>query len=74
LTELKIIDGFYHRIFKGKHGLYGIETIKVEKGKIVDTEQLSPNYPTVTMAQFGKRAMAEAHDLYSKVKMEVAKG
>jgi len=54
--------------------LYGIETVKIEKGKVVDVEQMSPNYPTVTMAMFGKRAMAEAHDMYAKIKMEVAKG
>jgi len=74
LTEPKTIDGYFHRIFKGNHGLYGIETVKIEKGKVVDVEQMSPNYPTVTMAMFGKRAMAEAHDMYAKIKMEVAKG
>lgn len=74
MKEAKLTDGFYHRIFKGKHGLYGIETIKVDKGKVTSVEEMSPNYPTIAMAQFGKRAMAEAHEQYSASKMEVAKG
>lgn len=66
-------DGVYHRIFKAPHGLYGVESVTIEKGKVVDVESMSPNYPTVTMAMFGKRAMAEAHNLYDKMKMAVAK-
>jgi hypothetical protein len=73
MKDLKL-DGYYHRIFKGNHGLYGVETVKLEKGKVVEIEEMSPNYPTVAMAMFGKRAMAEAHDMYSKSKMLVAKG
>lgn len=72
MKDLKL-DGTFHRIFKGKHGLYGIETVRLEKGKVVEVEEQSPNYPTVAMAMFGKRAMAEAHDMYSKKTMEVAK-
>lgn len=73
MKEPKVTDGYFHRIFKGNHGLYGIETVKIEKGKVVEVEEQSPNYPTVAMAMFGKRAMAEAHSLYSKVKMQVLK-
>jgi hypothetical protein len=67
------VDGTFHRITKAPHGLYGVETVKIEKGKVVETETMNANYPTVTMAMFGKRAMAEAHNLYDKHKMEVAK-
>jgi len=57
----------YHRVFKTKEGLYGVETVTVAKGKVTETVELvSPNYPTVTMAKFGKQAFAEAHDLYDR--------
>lgn len=72
MRDLKL-DGTFHRIFKGKHGLYGIETVTVEKGKVTTVEEVSPNYPTIAMAMFGKRAMAEAHDVYDKKTMEVMK-
>lgn len=70
MKDLKL-DGRFHRIVKAPHGLYGLETITVEKGKVVNVEEISPNYPTVTMAKFGKAAMAEAHGV--EPRMEVAK-
>lgn len=62
MSNLKL-SGNYHRIFRGEHGLYGVETVTLKDGKVINVEVMSPNYPTVTMAKFGKRAMAEAHEL-----------
>ena len=58
------VSGTFHRIVKVTGGLYGIESVVLEKGKVVNTSEVSPNYPTVTMAKFGKQAFAEAHNDY----------
>lgn len=56
----KDINGTFHRIYRVKGGLYGIETITVAKGKVTEYEMKEENYPTVTMAKFTKGCFAEA--------------
>ena len=60
----KDLSGRFHRIVRVSGGLYGIETVVVEKGKIVSTEVIDENYPTVTLAKFGRNAFAEAQTHY----------
>lgn len=60
----KDLSGKFHRIIRVAGGLYGIESVTVEKGKIVSTEWIDENYPTVTLAKFGRNAFAESQAHY----------
>lgn len=60
----KDLSGKFHRIVRVSGGLYAIETVVVEKGKIVSSEWIDENYPTVTLAKFGRNAFAESQAHY----------
>lgn len=60
----KDLSGRFHRVVRVAGGLYGIETIVVEKGKVVSQEWSDENYPTVTLAKFGRNAFAESQAEY----------
>ena len=64
MKETKNISGTFHRLFRGEMGLFGIETIVVDKGKVISQSEISPNYPTIAIAKFSKQAMNEAHNSY----------
>jgi hypothetical protein len=66
-------SGVFHRITRVSGGLYGVETVVLEKGKIVSTSEVSPNYPTVTLAKFGKQAFAEAHAEFDRASEQLSK-
>jgi hypothetical protein len=69
---MKELSGTFHRIYRVKGGLYGIETITVSKGKVTDSVIAEENYPTVTMAKFNKVCFAEAQDKFDKDSQEVS--
>ena len=66
MKDNKDLNGRYHRIVKEKGGNYGIETVVIEKGKVTSTEFIEPNYPTITLSKFGKKAFEEASEKYDK--------
>lgn len=66
-------SGTFHRITRESGGLYGVETVVLEKGKVVSTTEISPNYPTVTLAKFGKQAFAEAHAAFDAASEKLSK-
>lgn len=66
MKDNKEISGKFHRIYREKGGNYGIETLLVEKGKITSVEDIEPNYPTITLAKFGKKSFEEANEQYDK--------
>jgi hypothetical protein len=66
MKDTKETKGRFHRIYREKGGNYGIETLVVEKGKIVEVENIEPNYPTITLAKFGKKSFEEANETYDK--------
>ena len=71
--NIKELSGTFHRIYRVKGGLYGVETITVEKGKVTELNRDEENYPPVTMAKFNKRAFSEAQitfDANSQVTQE----
>ena len=66
MKDKKEISGRFHRVTRVKGGTYGIETVVLEKGKIIGTEEVEPNYPSVTLAKFGKQAFMEAQNLFDE--------
>jgi hypothetical protein len=66
MKKSKERSGRFHRIYREKGGNYGVETLVVENGKVVDVEDIEPNYPTITLAKFGKKAFEEANAQYDK--------
>lgn len=66
-------SGTFHRITRAQGGLYGIETVVLERGKVVSTSEVSPNYPTVTLAKFGKQCFAEAHAEFDAASEKLSK-
>jgi hypothetical protein len=68
---MKELNGTFHRIYRVKGGLYGIETITVAKGKVTETVKQEENYPTVTMAKFNKVCFAEAQNAFDTESQEV---
>lgn len=63
---MKELEGTFHRVYRVKGGLYGIETITVAKGKVTESVVTDANYPTVTMAKFNKVVFAEAQFDFDK--------
>lgn len=66
MKDKKELTGRYHRLFRVGTGDFGIETVVVENGKIVSNEEVDANYPTITVAMFGKKAVQEAMAAYDK--------
>jgi len=66
MKDKKELHGIYHRVTKEKGGLYGIETLVVKDGKVIDVKDVDPNYPVVTLSKFGKQAFQEASDRYDQ--------
>jgi hypothetical protein len=67
------VSGTFHRITRAPGGLYGVESVTVVNGRVTKTSEVSPNYPTVTLAKFGKQAFAEAHDAYDLASSQLSK-
>ncbi len=62
MKDKKELSGRFHRVTRVKGGTYGIETVVLEKGKVVSTEEIEPNYPSITLAKYGKQGFMEAQD------------
>jgi hypothetical protein len=62
----KDISGKFHRVYRDKLGLYGIETLTIEKGKVIDIEVVEASYPTITLSKFGKESFKDAQDRYDQ--------
>lgn len=66
MKDNKEVKGVFHRVTRAAGGFYGIETITIDKGKVTNTVEISPNYPTITLSKFGKQAFLEAQMEYDK--------
>ena len=65
--NVKELSGEFHRIYRVKGGLYGIETITLDKGKVIDQSLDEENYPPVTMGKFNKIAFSDAQNRFDNV-------
>jgi len=64
------VSGIFHRVTRAPMGMYGLESITVEDGVVTESKVVDPNYPTITLAQFGKQAFVEAQEAYDKRSQE----
>jgi hypothetical protein len=66
MSDLKNINGHFRRVYRDKAGMYGIQYVTIEKGKVTAIEDEEPNYPTVTLRKFGKTSFEDAQKQFDK--------
>lgn len=64
MKELKETSGTYYNIFRSSGGVYGIETVTLEKGKVKSVEQSEPTFPTIVLSKLGKQMFVEAQNSF----------
>lgn len=71
MKDIKTLNGTFRRVTRAPGGLFGIETIVLDKGKVIDYYEDDPNYPTITLSMFGKQSFNEAQVEYDKASQAV---
>ena len=66
MKDKKEVSGRFHKLIRTGEGNFGIETVVLDKGKVVEVEEIEANYPTIALAKYGKTAFAEAMAQYDK--------
>ena len=63
---IKELNGVFRRVYRAPGGMYGIELVTIEKGKVISTEIEEATFPTITLSKLGKQCFNEAAKAYDK--------